>query len=167
MTGALPLAVLEQKIDDWIAPTRRLTPACEEEPTMIRQRLCWPPSCFRPARRPLARAQAARCSPPLPRRRRTSQRLQRLFRESDEASLRRNPLQAMFRGDYRYADRLGDFGSATLIIAAEKAAAEQDLAALAAIDRGALNADRAHRLRRLQIAAAARSSRPAAGSCSR
>ncbi len=35
------------------------------------------------------------------------QRLHRLFRESDEASLRRNPLQAMFRGDYRYADRLG------------------------------------------------------------
>jgi uncharacterized protein (DUF885 family) len=67
-----------------------------------------------------------------------SQRLQRLFSESDEASLRRNPLQAMFRGDYRYAAHLGDFGS-DAYFAAEKAAAEQDLAALAAIDRGALN----------------------------
>jgi uncharacterized protein (DUF885 family) len=68
-----------------------------------------------------------------------SQRLQRLFRESDEASLRRNPLQGMFRGDYRYAAHLGDVGS-DAYYAAEKAAAEQDLAALAAIDRGALNA---------------------------
>ena len=68
-----------------------------------------------------------------------SQRLHRLFRDSDEASLRRNPLQGMFRGDYRYADRLGDFGSDEFF-AAEKAAAEEDLAALAAIDRGALNA---------------------------
>ena len=38
-----------------------------------------------------------------------SGRLHRLFHYSDEASLRRNPLSAMFRGDYRYADRLGDF----------------------------------------------------------
>jgi uncharacterized protein (DUF885 family) len=68
-----------------------------------------------------------------------SRRLHRLFSESDEASLRRNPLQAMFRGDYRYAAHLGDFGS-DAYFAAEKAAAEQDLAALAAIDRGALNA---------------------------
>ena len=37
-----------------------------------------------------------------------SQRLHRLFRESDEASLERNPLQGMFRGDYRHADRLGN-----------------------------------------------------------
>ena len=66
------------------------------------------------------------------------ERLHRLFRESDEASLRRNPLQAMFRGDYRYADRLGDFGS-DAYFAAERAAAEADLAALRAIDRGALN----------------------------
>jgi len=68
----------------------------------------------------------------------SSQRLHRLFRESDEASLRRNPLQAMFRGDYRYADRLGDFGT-DAYYAAERAAAEQDLAALGAIDRNALN----------------------------
>ena len=68
-----------------------------------------------------------------------SQRLHRLFRESDEASLERNPLQGMFRGDYRYADRLGNLLTDEYY-AAEKAAAEQDLAALAAIDRDALEA---------------------------
>ena len=36
-------------------------------------------------------------------------RLTALFHESDEASLRRNPVNALFRGDLRYADRLGDF----------------------------------------------------------
>ena len=68
-----------------------------------------------------------------------SQRLHRLFRESDEDSLRRNPIQAMFRGDFRYADRLGDYISDEYF-AAERAAAERDLAALRAIDRDALNA---------------------------
>jgi uncharacterized protein (DUF885 family) len=87
-----------------------------------------------------AAAQAGQASAPAaaPARETASQRLHRLFSESDEASLRRNPLQAMFRGDYRYAAHLGDFGS-DAYFAAEKAAAEQDLAALAAIDRGALN----------------------------
>ncbi|HEV2865083.1 MAG TPA: DUF885 domain-containing protein, partial [Allosphingosinicella sp.] len=68
-----------------------------------------------------------------------SERLHRLFRESDEDNLRRNPISAMFRGDYRYADRLGDYISDEYY-AAERAAAERDLAALAAIDRNALNA---------------------------
>ena len=40
-----------------------------------------------------------------------SQALAALFRDSDEASLRRNPIQATARGDLRYADRLGDFFS--------------------------------------------------------
>ena len=31
-----------------------------------------------------------------------------LFKASDEASLRLNPLDALFRGDMRYADRFGD-----------------------------------------------------------
>ena len=66
-----------------------------------------------------------------------SARLHELFHESDEASLRRNPINAMFRGDFRYADRLGDYIS-DAYYAAERAAAEQDLAALAAIDRNAL-----------------------------
>jgi uncharacterized protein (DUF885 family) len=66
------------------------------------------------------------------------ERLQRLFRESDEANLLRNPISAMFRGDFRYADRLGDYISDEYF-AAERAAAEQELATLAAIDRDALS----------------------------
>ena len=61
-----------------------------------------------------------------------------LFKESDEASLRRNPLSALFRGDMRYADRLGD-NITDAYYAAEKQAAEKDLAGLAAIDRTRLN----------------------------
>ncbi len=61
-----------------------------------------------------------------------------LFRESDEASLRRNPLSALFRGDMRYADRLGDYVSDSYM-AGEKAAVDADLAALAKIDRSQLN----------------------------
>ena len=45
----------------------------------------------------------------------------------------------MFRGDLRYADRLGDYIT-DAYFAAERAAAEEDLAALRAIDRDALNA---------------------------
>ena len=41
----------------------------------------------------------------------TAQQLRKLFVDSDEASLRRNPLNALFSGDLRYADRLGDFGT--------------------------------------------------------
>ncbi|HWH18829.1 MAG TPA: DUF885 domain-containing protein [Allosphingosinicella sp.] len=66
------------------------------------------------------------------------EKLAQLFRASDEASLRRNPVSAIFRGDMRYADRLGDFISDEYY-AAEKAAAEADLAALARIDRSRLN----------------------------
>jgi uncharacterized protein (DUF885 family) len=65
-------------------------------------------------------------------------RLFELFKASDEASLKRNPLQAIFRGDLRYADRLGDFITDEYY-AAEKAAAEHELAALHAIDRSQLN----------------------------
>ncbi|MFL6727853.1 MAG: DUF885 domain-containing protein [Sphingomicrobium sp.] len=64
-------------------------------------------------------------------------RLFQLFKESDEATLRRNPLQALFRGDYRYADRIGDLFS-DAHFEGEKAAAERDLAALQAIPRGEL-----------------------------
>ena len=65
-------------------------------------------------------------------------RLFQLFKESDEASLKRNPLQALFRGDYRYADRLGDLFS-DVHYQGEKAAAEHDLAALRTIPRGDLS----------------------------
>ncbi|HEX8466526.1 MAG TPA: DUF885 domain-containing protein [Allosphingosinicella sp.] len=68
-----------------------------------------------------------------------SQTLAALFRDSDEASLRRNPIQATARGDLRYADRLGDFFS-DAYYNAEREAARADLAALSAIDRDALSA---------------------------
>ncbi|HYN46550.1 MAG TPA: DUF885 domain-containing protein, partial [Allosphingosinicella sp.] len=65
-------------------------------------------------------------------------RLHRLFHDSDEANLRRNPISGMFRGDYRYAAHLGDYITDEYF-AAERAAAEADLAALGTIDRAALN----------------------------
>src|SRR6476619_4311349 len=65
-------------------------------------------------------------------------RLFDLFKASDEGSLQRNPLQALFRGDLRYADRLGDLFSDPHY-QAERAAAEHDLAALHAIPRGDLS----------------------------
>ncbi len=67
------------------------------------------------------------------------QRLFKLFKDSDEAYLQRNPLQALFRGDQRYADRLGDLFS-DRHYQAEKAAAEHDLSALGAIPRAQLSA---------------------------
>jgi uncharacterized protein (DUF885 family) len=67
-----------------------------------------------------------------------SEALRSLFRNSDEASLRRNPLSALFRGDMRYADQLGD-NITDAYFAGERAAAEADLAALQRIDRAALN----------------------------
>ena len=65
-------------------------------------------------------------------------RLFELFKASDEASLKRNPINAIFRGDLRYADRLGD-SITDEYYAAEKAAGEADLAALHAIPRDQLN----------------------------
>ncbi|MBB6226199.1 DUF885 domain-containing protein [Polymorphobacter multimanifer] len=66
-------------------------------------------------------------------------RLRKLFADSDEAALKRSPLSALFRGDQRYADQLGDFFS-DAALDAQKAAAEADLAALNAIDRDKLSA---------------------------
>jgi uncharacterized protein (DUF885 family) len=65
-------------------------------------------------------------------------RLFDLFAASDEASLQRNPLSGLFRGDLRYADRLGD-GISDAYYQAEKQAAERDLAALGTINREALS----------------------------
>jgi uncharacterized protein (DUF885 family) len=67
------------------------------------------------------------------------ERLFDLFKASDEASLQRNPLNALFRGDMRYADRLGD-GITNEYYAGERAADEADLAALQTIPRAQLNA---------------------------
>ncbi len=61
-----------------------------------------------------------------------------LFRASDEANLVRNPLSAIFRGDMRFADQLGD-GISDAYYAGERAAAEHDRDALAHIDRAALD----------------------------
>jgi uncharacterized protein (DUF885 family) len=68
-----------------------------------------------------------------------SQKLSALFAADDEASLQRNPLSAMFRGDMRYADRFGDFIS-DAYFANERKAAESNLEALKSIDRDRLNA---------------------------
>src|SRR5687768_8601959 len=54
-------------------------------------------------------------------------RLFELFKASDEASLQRNPLNAIFRGDLRFADRFGDYITDEYY-AAERAAAQADLA---------------------------------------
>ena len=65
-------------------------------------------------------------------------RLFRLFKESDEAQLKRNPLFGLFRGDLRYADQFGDYVTEEYL-AKEKAANEADLAALHAISRDSLS----------------------------
>ena len=89
--------------------------------------LAAPAAAQAPAMAPVASAQQS-----------AHDRLFQLFKDSDEAHLKRNPLEALLRGDMRYADRLGDFISDEYF-AAEKAAAEQDLAALHAIPRAALS----------------------------
>ena len=61
-----------------------------------------------------------------------------LFSASDEANLRRNPLNALARGDMRYAGRLGDFLS-DQYFEDERLAAEGDLAVLRTIDRASLS----------------------------
>src|SRR6185503_16934260 len=65
-------------------------------------------------------------------------RLFQVFKDSDEASLKRNPISAIFRGDMRYADRLGDFIT-DQYFTNERAAAESDLANLRAIPRDQLD----------------------------
>jgi uncharacterized protein (DUF885 family) len=66
-------------------------------------------------------------------------RLFRLFKQSDEDNLRRNPIFGIFRGDLRYADQFGDYITDEYF-AKEKAATEAELAALRAIPRDQLNA---------------------------
>jgi uncharacterized protein (DUF885 family) len=69
-----------------------------------------------------------------------SAKLRKVFADSDEAQLKRNPLYALFRGDYRFGGQFGDFIT-DQYYAREKAASEADLAALKTIDRARLNAD--------------------------
>ncbi len=77
-------------------------------------------------------------APPAAARQDEGDRLRALFAASDAAMLRRNPITAIGRGDFSNADQLGDYYSDSYV-AAEKAAVESDLAALARIDRSALN----------------------------
>jgi uncharacterized protein (DUF885 family) len=65
------------------------------------------------------------------------QKLKQLFHDSDEANLRRNPISGIFRGDLRYADRFGDYIT-DAYFDAERAASEEDLRKLRAINRAAL-----------------------------
>ena len=65
-------------------------------------------------------------------------RLKALFAASDEANLKRNPVAALFRGDLRYADRLGEVLTDAKTVA-ERGARAADLAALARIDRAKLS----------------------------
>ena len=62
-----------------------------------------------------------------------------LFKDSDEASLKLNPLSGIFRGDLRYADRFGD-GITDTYFDAVRAVVQGDLQRLRTIDRAQLNA---------------------------
>ena len=61
-----------------------------------------------------------------------------LFADADERSLKLNPVGALFRGDMRYADRLGDYLTDEYL-AASKADNAENLAKLAEIDRSKLS----------------------------
>ena len=67
------------------------------------------------------------------------QDLHALFHASDEGHLKRNPIEALYRGDLRFADQFGDYIS-DAYFAAEKEAADHDLRALEQIDRRELSA---------------------------
>jgi uncharacterized protein (DUF885 family) len=83
-----------------------------------------------PAAAPAAAAPASAETP--------GERLRALFARSDEDLLRRIPLAGLYRGDLRYADRYGDYISDEFYDR-ERAAQQAELAALLAIDRGALS----------------------------
>jgi uncharacterized protein (DUF885 family) len=65
-------------------------------------------------------------------------KLKTLFADSDEAALKRVPINALVRGDMRYADRIGDLFSAKAYDADRKAQTA-DLKRLMKINRAALN----------------------------
>lgn len=64
-------------------------------------------------------------------------KLLKLFADSDEANLRRNPINALFRGDMRYADQFGDYIT-DAYYDGERKAAQDELDALHKIDRAKL-----------------------------
>ena len=94
----------------------------------------------RPAPAPIAAPAVAEATAmPMVAEKSAHDRLFELFKASDEASLQRNPISALARGDLRYADRLGNQLTDEYYVA-ERAAGEADLAALRAIPREQLNA---------------------------
>lgn len=66
------------------------------------------------------------------------EQLHALFKASDEATLKRQPIAALARGDLRYADQLGPWFKLEAT-RAERQAAQDELATLARIDRAALS----------------------------
>ena len=156
MTGSLPMTILEKKIDDWIAATEgaeamKLVRACAAR--IGRRCRCLPRSgaCA-------GRARLGAGTPASAGRRRLPRSAEPCSSQSDEDSLRRNPLQALSRGDMRYADRLGDFLSDAISMPSARRRA-RELAALARIDRVGPQPGRAGRLRRLQMGSRDRSAR--------
>lgn len=67
------------------------------------------------------------------------EKLKAIFAEDDEASLKRNPLSALFRGDMRYADRLGDFTS-DAYFEGERKAAKDNIKKLKTVKKAKLSA---------------------------
>ncbi|WP_375428777.1 DUF885 family protein [uncultured Sphingomonas sp.] len=78
-------------------------------------------------------------TPPVARAQDEGAKLRRLFAESDEANLKRNPIQALLRGDLRYADRIGESLTDAYELE-EQRAVERNLQALRGIDRAKLSA---------------------------
>src|SRR5712671_6683032 len=69
-----------------------------------------------------------------------SRRLERLFREADDANLKLNPLEAVFRGEPRFAEEFDKFGDylTDAHIQSETAVIGGQLTALQSVDRDAL-----------------------------
>ncbi len=88
---------------------------------------------------PLSFGAAAQANLPQAEKTAPSAALKQLFADSDEATLKRNPINALFRGDMRYADQLGEYVT-DAYYDGERNAAVADLARLAKIDRQALSA---------------------------
>ena len=87
---------------------------------------------------PAAMAQAPAADAAAPAAQSEHDRLFALFAQANEATLERNPINAMFRGDMRYADRVGDFFSYETYADARQDALDA-LASLRQIDRSALS----------------------------
>ena len=87
---------------------------------------------------PIAVASQVAAAPAAPVRSNSATELKTLFAQSDEDSLKRNPVNAMFRGDLRYADQLGD-SITDAYYESERRAAVNELVRLARINRASLS----------------------------